>query len=112
MTWADSETMSCASERMTPRARSASISATSTEGSSTTPLPMTHVFPAWRMPLGMRCEDRLLAAHHEGVPGVVPALETDDHLGVLGEQVDDLALSLVAPLGTDHHDVRHGGPGL
>ena len=46
--------MSWASERMTPRARSASISATSTDGSSTTPLPMTQVFPAWRMPLGMR----------------------------------------------------------
>ena len=53
-------------------------------------------------------EDRLLARHHQGMPGVVPALEPHHHLGVLGEQVDDLALPFVAPLGTYHHDVRHG----
>src|SRR5262249_60270683 len=38
---------------------------------------------------------------------VVAAMVTDHHLGVLGEQVDDLALSLVAPLGSYDNDVRH-----
>ena len=52
MTCADSEMTSWPFERMTPRARRASISATSTAGSRTTPLPMTQVFPHGRMPLG------------------------------------------------------------
>ena len=52
-------------------------------------------------------EDGLLAPHHQRVAGVVPALEADHHVGVLGEEVDDLALALVAPLRTDDHDIRH-----
>ena len=35
------------------------------------------------------------------------ALEADDDIGLLGEPVDDLAFALVAPLGADHHDIRH-----
>ena len=41
------------------------------------------------------------------VAGVVAALEADDDVGVLGEQVDDLALALIAPLGADDHDAWH-----
>ncbi len=52
-------------------------------------------------------EDRLLPIHHQGVPGVVAALEAHHHLGALGEQVDHLALALVAPLGAHHHHVWH-----
>ena len=48
-----------------------------------------------------------LAVADDRVAGVVAALEADDHRGVLGEQVDDLALALVAPLGPDDHDSRH-----
>ena len=36
-----------------------------------------------------------------GVPGVVAALVAGDDGERLGEQVDDLALALVAPLGAD-----------
>ena len=54
-------------------------------------------------------QDGLLAAHHQRVAGVVAALEAHDDLGVLGEQVDDLALPLVAPLRSDDDDVRHSG---
>src|SRR3954471_14422863 len=38
----------------TPRARRSSISAVRTAGSTTTPLPMTHVRPGYRIPDGMR----------------------------------------------------------
>ena len=33
-----------------------------------------------------------------GVAGVRSALEADDHIGLLGQQIGDLALSLVAPV--------------
>ena len=39
--------------------------------------------------------------------GVMAALEADDHIRRDAEPVDDLAFSLVAPLGADHNDVRH-----
>ena len=53
-------------------------------------------------------QDRLRAADDQGVPGVVAALETHHRAGTLGEEVDHLALALVAPLGTDHDDrFRH-----
>ncbi len=52
-------------------------------------------------------QDGLLAAHHQRVAGVVAALEADHHVGVLGEEIDDLSLALVAPLGSDDDHVRH-----
>jgi hypothetical protein len=42
------------------------------------------------------------------VAGVVATLEAHDRIGPLGEQVGDLALSLIAPLGAHDHDSRHG----
>jgi len=41
------------------------------------------------------------------VPRVVPALETDDVIHVVGEKVGDLALTFVAPLGADKDDSGH-----
>src|SRR3954470_7455560 len=41
-------------ETSTPLARSPSISSLSTRGSTTTPLPITHSLPGWRIPDGMR----------------------------------------------------------
>jgi hypothetical protein len=51
-----------------------------------------------------------LAVDDQRVPGIVAALEARDHVGPLGEPVDDLALALVAPLGADDHHVAHGLP--
>ena len=51
--------------------------------------------------------DRALVADHQGVPGVVAALEAHDDVGMGGEEVDDLPLALVAPLGADDHQRRH-----
>ena len=48
-----------------------------------------------------------LLADHQRVPGVVAALVAGDHVGPLGQQVDDLALALVAPLRADDDGQRH-----
>ena len=49
-----------------------------------------------------------LAFTDDRVAGVVAALEADHEVGLLGEQVDDLSLPLVAPLGADDHHSWHG----
>ena len=49
-----------------------------------------------------------LAVAHDRVAGVVAALEAHDRVGPLGEQVRDLALPLVAPLGAHDDDAWHG----
>ena len=46
-------------------------------------------------------------AHHHSMSGVGPALVADDHVGVIAQQVDNLSLSFVAPLGTQNHAHRH-----
>jgi hypothetical protein len=40
--------------------------------------------------------------------GVIASLEAHDDVGLLGEQVRELSLALIAPLGADYHDSRHG----
>src|SRR5205823_2792322 len=49
-------------------------------------------------PGGNEVEPKFLTGIDDRVPSVVAALGADDHAGVLREQVDDLALPLVAPL--------------
>ena len=44
-----------------------------------------------------------LVAHDDGVSGVVAPLAPGHDLGVLGQQVHQLALAFVAPLGAQHH---------
>ena len=52
-------------------------------------------------------EGKSLPVHDDRVSGVVAALVADHDLHVLGEQVGDLALPLVAPLGSDHDGRGH-----
>ena len=59
------------------------------------------------MPDGSRWNLNVLVAHEHRVPGVVAALVAGDDVVPLGEQVDDLALALVAPLGADDDGCRH-----
>jgi hypothetical protein len=47
------------------------------------------------------------AVAHDGVPRVVATLEADHQVRPLGEEVDDLALALVAPLGAHDHYASH-----
>jgi len=35
----------------------------------------------------------------------VAALESNHRVRPIGEQIDDLALAFIAPLGADHHDI-------
>ena len=58
-------------------------------------------------PGGDQVELELLAVADDRVAGVVAALEAHDRVRALGEQVDDLALALVAPLGADYDDSWH-----
>src|SRR6266536_1060351 len=48
-----------------------------------------------------------LAADNDRVPSVRPAVVAADKVRVLGEQVDDLALAFVSPLGSYDHGRRH-----
>ena len=46
-------------------------------------------------------------ADDEGMSGVVSPLEARDAMGVFGEEVDNLAFPLVAPLQPDDRDDAH-----
>jgi hypothetical protein len=48
-----------------------------------------------------------LVVDHQGVARVVAALVADDHVHLLGEEIGELALPLVTPLGSDHDRRRH-----
>ncbi len=55
-------------------------------------------------------QDGLAPADDQRVAGVVSALETRHGGGALGEEVYDLALALIAPLGADDdHELSHAG---
>jgi acetyl-CoA acetyltransferase len=56
---------------------------------------------------GNDVEDVLLAVDHQGMAGIVAALEADHVVRVPGQQIDDLALALITPLGADHHHTGH-----
>ena len=50
-------------------------------------------------------ENGFLAADDQRMPGVVAALEARDRVRLIGEQIDDFALALVAPLQADHDQI-------
>ena len=52
-------------------------------------------------PRGNLVEDELLLTHVDGVTGVRPALIASDEVDVLRKDIDDLSLTLVAPLAAD-----------
>ena len=52
-------------------------------------------------------EDEFFLPDLDRVAGVVAALGADDDIGLLGEDVDDLAFAFIAPLGADENGV-HG----
>jgi hypothetical protein len=54
-------------------------------------------------------ELELLSVANDRVAGVVAALKADHEVGLLGEQVGDLSLALVAPLGADYRYPGHDG---
>ncbi len=56
---------------------------------------------------GQQVQRVLLVADHDRVAGVVAAVELDDHVGALTEQIGRLAFALIAPLDSDDHDGGH-----
>ena len=53
---------------------------------------------------GNQVQYGFLAVDDQRVAGVVAALEAHDRTDFLGEQIDDLALAFIAPLGTENDD--------
>ena len=47
-----------------------------------------------------------------GVTGIVSALETDDHIDILGQNVNEFTFAFIAPLGTDKHIYCHNKSSL
>jgi hypothetical protein len=39
--------------------------------------------------------------------GIMPALEADDDVGLLGQPINNLAFTFVSPLGADHDNICH-----
>ena len=93
----------------TPSFEIAVISASSAQGSITTPLPITRELAAddARRQQAKACRS---AVDDERVSGIVAALVAHDDIGALGEPVDDLAFAFIAPLGADHNHVCHFNP--
>jgi len=58
-------------------------------------------------PRGDQVEGEGLTAADDRVARVVASLKADDRGSPLGEQIRDLALALVAPLGADYDHARH-----
>src|SRR5688500_6935755 len=54
-------------------------------------------------------QDRPRTVDHQRMSGVMTALEADDRGDALRQEVDDLALTLVAPLRADDHQVPGHG---
>ncbi len=44
-----------------------------------------------------------LAGYHQGMAGVMAALETHHALRMIGQPIDYLALAFITPLSADHH---------
>ena len=94
-------------DRRVDAARSSIVElAISTSGSTTQPAPITETLPEMT-PLGSCADLERLVADDDRVPGIGPALVTADDIRLLREQVDDLALALVAPLRADDDGRRH-----
>ena len=103
--WAFPETNTRPSVRC-PRDSSSSSSPIRTSGSTTQPAPIALATPV-TMPDGMA---RILYVSPSTTivwPAFGPALVAAHEVGLLGEQVDDLAFPLVAPLRPDDHGRGH-----
>ena len=58
-------------------------------------------------PAGQQLQGKGLAVDHDRVPCVVAALVAHHHLHLLGQQVGQLSLTLVTPLGADQDGRGH-----
>ena len=90
-----------------PAASSIAISSSSAARSTTTPLPITAVHARPQNAAGNQLQNELLFPDEDRVAGVVAALIARHDVEALGEQIDDFAFALVAPLRAEDDDVVH-----
>ena len=57
-------------------------------------------------------KDELFSLYHEGVASITPPLKADNHIGELSQEIDDLSLAFIPPLGSYHYDACHHIPPL
>ena len=50
-------------------------------------------------------QNRLLSIDYQRMAGIVPTLKAHHRLRTIGQKVDDLAFTLISPLGTDYNNV-------
>jgi ectoine hydroxylase-related dioxygenase (phytanoyl-CoA dioxygenase family) len=60
-------------------------------------------------PTGNQLKGELLVADHQRMTSVVASLIADDHGHLFGQEIGELPLAFVAPLGSDHNRCRHVG---
>ncbi len=96
--WARSATTRSCSLVMKPCPRKVRISSTSTAGSITIPSPSTQVTPSRRMPDGIRRVTYFFPSTTRVCPALAPPAQRTTQPRLLGQEVDDLPLALVAPL--------------
>ena len=92
---------------LTPAFSSPSISLSSTRGSTTTPLPITQVFSECRIPEGIRWNLNSSPSRTIVCPALLPPWKRTIIAARSREQVDDLPLALIAPLGADYDHAWH-----
>jgi hypothetical protein len=51
-------------------------------------------------------ENKLFSPHHQGVASVVAALVAHHHLGLFRQEVNNLSLTFITPLGSHDNDIR------
>jgi len=64
-------------------------------------------FVRMKGPGGDEMDNGFFSADDERVAGVIAPLKADYDIRVLGKEIDDLAFTLVSPLGPDDSDVGH-----
>ncbi len=52
-------------------------------------------------------ENKLFAVNNERVSGIIPTLESDDAMRILGEEIHDFPLAFISPLGSRYYHIGH-----
>jgi len=52
---------------------------------------------------GHKVQYRFFSVYHQGMPGIMPALESDHCLAPIGQKIDDLSFALITPLDSKDH---------
>ena len=70
----------------------------------TMPLPSTQVLSGMNDPRRQKPQNKGFIADINAVPGIMAALVTRNNIKPVRQQIDDLSLSFIAPLGADNYN--------